>query len=74
METEQTPVETYATGVLEVLMAYGRKELTDDGLVSAVVKLRNECLDAEKRAHQNWFNKGFEFYHEQITARKLAES
>jgi hypothetical protein len=72
--TEQTPVETYATGVLEVLMAYGRKELTDDGLVSAVVKLRNECLDAEKRAHQNWFNKGFEFYHEQIMARKLAES
>jgi hypothetical protein len=71
METEQTPVETYATGVLEVLMAYGRKELTDDGLVSAVVKLRNECLDAEKRAHQNWFNKGFEFYHEQVLTRNL---
>jgi hypothetical protein len=70
METEQTPVETYAKGVLELLMAYGRKELNDDGLINAVVKLRNECLDAEKRAHQNWFNKGFEFYHGQLLTRQ----
>ena len=50
-------------------MAYGRKQLTDDGLVESVVKLRNECLDAEKRDQQHWFNKGFEFYHGQLLAR-----
>ena len=70
METEQTPVESYATGVLELFMAYGRKELNDDGLINAVVKLRNECLDAEKREHQNWFNKGFEFYHGQLLTKQ----
>jgi len=72
MNTEQlTPVETYAFKVLELLMAYGRKELTDEGLVSSVVTLKNECLDAEKREHQNWFNKGFEFYHGQLMAKTL---
>lgn len=71
MNTEQlTPVETYAVKVLELLMAYGRKQLTDDGLVESVVKLRNECLDAEKRDQQNWFNKGFEFYHENLLTRQ----
>ena len=70
MNTEQlTPVETYAVKVLELLMAYWRKQLTDDGLVESVVKLRNECLDAEKRDQQHWFNKGFEFYHGQLVAR-----
>ena len=70
MKTEQlTPVETYAVKVIELLMAYGRKQLTDDGLVNEVLKLKNECLDAEKREHQHWFNKGFEFYHGQLVAR-----
>jgi hypothetical protein len=70
MNTEQlTPVETYSVKVLELLVAYGRKQLTDDQLVNAVVKLKNECLDAEKREHQNWFNKGFEFYHGQLLRR-----
>ena len=71
MNTEQlTPVETYAFRVLELLMAYGRKELTDDGLLNEVMRLKNECLDAEKREHQNWFNKGFEFYHENLLTRQ----
>jgi len=71
MNTEQlTPVETYAVKVLELLMAYGRKQLTDDGLVESVVKLRNECLDAEKLDQQHWFNKGFEFYHENLLTRQ----
>ena len=70
MKTEHlTPVETYAFKVLDLLVAYGRKQLTDEGLVSAVVSLKNECLDAEKREHQNWFNKGFEFYHENLLTR-----
>lgn len=70
MNTEQlTPVETYAVKVIELLMAYGRKQLTDDGLVNEVLRLKNECLDAEKREHQHWFNKGFEFYHGQLAAR-----
>lgn len=70
MKTEQlTPVETYAVKVIELLMAYGRKQLTDDGLVNEVLRLKNECLDAEKREHQHWFNKGFEFYHGQLVAR-----
>jgi len=51
-------------------MAYGRKQLTDDGLVESVVKLRNECLDAEKRDQQHWFNKGFEFYHENLLTKQ----
>ena len=72
MNTEQlTPVETYAFKVLELLMAYGRKELTDDGLLNEVMRLKNECLDAEKREHQSWFNKGFEFYHGQLMAKTL---
>ena len=71
MKTEHlTPVETYAFKVLELLMAYGRKELTDDGLLNEVMRLKNECLDAEKREHQNWFNKGFEFYHENLLTRQ----
>ena len=69
MNTEKTPVETYAFGVIKLLTAYGRKELTDDDLVTQVLQLRNECLDAEKREHQNWFNKGFEFYHQQMLTR-----
>lgn len=70
MKTEQlTPVETYAVKVIELLMAYGRKQLTDDALVNEVLRLKNECLDAEKREHQHWFNKGFEFYHGQLVAR-----
>lgn len=70
MNTEQlTPVETYAVKVIELLMAYGRKQLTEDGLVNEVLRLKNECLDAEKREHQHWFNKGFEFYHGQLVAR-----
>lgn len=70
MNTEQlTPVETYAVKVIELLMAYGRKQLTDDGLVNEVLRLKNQCLDAEKREHQHWFNKGFEFYHGQLVAR-----
>lgn len=69
MSTEKTPVETYAFGVIKLLTAYGRKELTDDDLVNQVLQLRNECLDAEKREHQNWFNKGFEFYHQQMLTR-----
>ncbi len=28
-------------------------------------------VDAEKRAHQEWFNKGFEFYHEQHLLTRL---
>jgi hypothetical protein len=72
MNTEQlTPVETYAVKVIELLMAYGRKQLTDDGLVNEVLRLKNECLDAEKREHQHWFNKGFEFYHNQLMAKTL---
>lgn len=71
MKTEQTPVETYAMGVIKLLTAYGRKELTDDDLVTQVIQLRNECLDAEKREHQNWFNKGFEFYHKQHLLTRL---
>ncbi len=71
MKTEQlTPVETYAIKVIELLMAYGRKQLTDDGLVNEVLRLKNECLDAEKRAHQEWFNKGFEFYHAQLMLKR----
>ena len=70
MKTEHlTPVETYAVKVIELLMAYGRKQLTDEGLVNEVLRLKNECLDAEKREHQHWFNKGFEFYHGQLVAR-----
>ena len=72
MKTEQlTPVETYAVKMLELLVAYGRKQLTDDGLLNEVMRLKNECLDAEKREHQNWFNKGFEFYHGQLMAKTL---
>lgn len=72
MKTEHlTPVETYAVKMLDLLVAYGRKELTDDGLLNEVMRLKNECLDAEKREHQNWFNKGFEFYHGQLMAKTL---
>lgn len=72
MKTEQlTPVETYAVKMLDLLVAYGRKQLTDDGLLNEVMRLKNECLDAEKREHQNWFNKGFEFYHGQLMAKTL---
>ena len=72
MNTEQlTPVETYAVKMLDLLVAYGRKQLTDDGLLNEVMRLKNECLDAEKREHQNWFNKGFEFYHNQLMAKTL---
>ena len=72
MKTEHlTPVETYAVKMLDLLVAYGRKELTDDGLLNEVMRLKNECLDAEKREHQNWFNKGFEFYHNQLMAKTL---
>lgn len=71
MNTEQlTPVETYAVKVIELLMAYGRKQLTDDSLVNEVLRLKNECLDAEKREHQHWFNKGFEFYHANLLTRQ----
>ena len=71
MKTEQlTPVETYAVKMLELLVAYGRKQLTDDGLLNEVMRLKNECLDAEKREHQNWFNKGFEFYHGQLMVKR----
>lgn len=71
MKTEQlTPVETYAMKMLELLVAYGRKQLTDDGLVNEVLRLKNECLDAEKRDQQHWFNKGFEFYHENLLTRQ----
>jgi hypothetical protein len=66
MEPNTTPVENYTIKVLELLMAYGRKQLSEDHLLTAVVKLKNECIDAEKREHQNWFNKGFEFYHAQL--------
>lgn len=73
MKTEQlTPVETYAMKMLELLVAYGRKQLTDDALLNEVMRLRNECLDAEKRNEQHWFNKGFEFYHGQLAAKTLA--
>ena len=72
MNTEQlTPVETYAVKMLDLLVAYGRKQLTDDGLLNEVMRLKNECLDAEKREHQNWFNKGFEFYHGQLMSKTL---
>ena len=72
MKTEHlTPVETYAVKMLDLLVAYGRKQLTDDGLLNEVMRLKNECLDAEKREHQNWFNKGFEFYHGQLMAKAL---
>jgi hypothetical protein len=71
MEPNTTPVENYTIKVLELLMAYGRKQLSEDQLLTAVVKLKNECLDAEKREHQNWFNKGFEFYHGQLMAKTL---
>jgi hypothetical protein len=72
MNTGQlTPVETYAVKMLDLLVAYGRKQLTDDGLLNEVMRLKNECLDAEKREHQNWFNKGFEFYHGQLMAKTL---
>jgi hypothetical protein len=72
MNTEHlTPVETYAVKMLDLLVAYGRKQLTDDGLLNEVMRLKNECLDAEKREHQNWFNKGFEFYHGQLMAKTL---
>jgi hypothetical protein len=72
MKTEHlTPVETYAVKMLDLLVAYGRKQLTDDGLLNEVMRLKNECLDAEKREHQNWFNKGFEFYHGQLMAKTL---
>jgi hypothetical protein len=72
MKTEHlTPVETYAVKMLDLLVAYGRKQLTDDGLLNEVMRLKNECLDAEKREHQNWFNKGFEFYHNQLMAKTL---
>ena len=71
MKTEHlTPVETYAVKMLDLLVAYGRKQLTDDGLLNEVMRLKNECLDAEKREHQNWFNKGFEFYHENLLTRQ----
>ena len=71
MKTEHlTPVETYAVKMLDLLVAYGRKQLTDDGLLNEVMRLKNECLDAEKREHQSWFNKGFEFYHENLLTRQ----
>lgn len=34
------------------------------------IEIVNEMLDAEKREHQRWFNKGFEFYHEQLLKRQ----
>ena len=72
MKTEHlTPVETYAVKMLDLLVAYGRKQLTDDGLLNEVMRLKNECLHAEKREHQNWFNKGFEFYREQHLLTRL---
>ena len=71
MNTEKTPVETYAQKMLELLTAYGRNAINDDQLLTSVLQLRNECLDAEKRAHQEWFNKGFEFYHEQHILSRL---
>ena len=71
MKTEHlTPVETYAVKMLDLLVAYGRKQLTDDGLLNEVMRLKNECLDAEKRNEQHWFNKGFEFYHENLLTRQ----
>ena len=71
MNTEKTPVETYAQKMLELLTAYGRNAINDDQLLTSVLQLRNECLDAEKRAHQEWFNKGFEFYREQHLLTRL---
>ena len=71
MNTEKTPVETYAQKMLELLTAYGRNAINDDQLLTSALKLRNECLDAEKRAHREWFNKGFEFYHEQHLLTRL---
>ena len=71
MNTEKTPVETYAQKMLELLTAYGRNAINDDQLVIQVLQLKNECLDAEKRAHQLWFNKGFEFYREQHLLTRL---
>jgi len=52
MNTEKTPVETYAQKMLELLTAYGRNAINDDQLLTSALQLRNECLDAEKRAHQ----------------------
>lgn len=69
--TEKTPVETYAVEVLNLIIAYGKKQINDDQLVIQVLQLKNECLDAEKRAHQLWFNKGFEFYREQHLLTQL---
>ncbi len=43
----------------------------DDQLLTSALQLRNECLNAEKRAHQEWFNKGFEFYREQHLLTRL---
>jgi len=71
MNTEKTPVETYAQKMLELLTAYGRNVINDDQLLTSALQLRNECLNAEKRAHQEWFNKGFEFYHEQHLLTRL---
>ena len=71
MSTEKTPVETYAVEVLNLIIAYGKKQINDDQLLTSALQLRNECLDAEKRAHQEWFNKGFEFYREQHLLTRL---
>ena len=70
MSTEKTPVETYAVEELNLIIAYGKKQINDDQLVIQVLQLKNECLDAEKREHQHWFNKGFEFYHENLLTRQ----
>lgn len=70
MNTEHTAVEIYAIKINDILQQFAKQQLTEHGLILAVTNLRNECLDAEKREHQRWFNKGFEFYHEQLTQRK----
>ncbi len=43
MNTEKTPVETYAQKMLELLTAYGRNAINDDQLLTWLGGLR--CFD-----------------------------
>lgn len=73
MNTEQTPVENYAASVVDLIKRLAMKEIGEHQFINLVLDLRANCLDQEKREHQRWFNKGFEFYHEQLMAKKLTE-
>ncbi len=42
-----------------------------EGKVQEKAELKEAVVNAEKRAHREWFNKGFEFYREQHLLTRL---